>query len=341
MTGAKPRIKIAIDAMGGDYAPGEIVKGAVAAAEKDDNIEVILVGPTNTVAAELAKYDISRLPIRYVNSDDFIQEEEHPALAVRRKPNSSIAVAIKMVKAREVDALVAATATGAIVISAIQFLGMIDGIDRPVLGGPLTSIAPNTVIMDLGVNVDCKPEHLLNFAIIGSVYARLFLNIANPTVALLNIGKEEGKGNKLARETYPLLQKSGLNFIGNVEGNGIFTGRANVIVCDAFVGNTLFKFMEGGAEMIGNYFKSKAKSYPMLSHLLKGKVKDLVASLALPDSAGGGLIWGVDGIVMKMHGHSRAPDVTIKIAQAKMVVERDVVSCLKSELAKIRKHINL
>ena len=340
MTEANQRIRIAIDAMGGDYAPGEIVKGAVAAAEKDD-IEVILVGPINTVEAELAKYDISRLPIRCVNADDFIKEEEHPALAVRRKPNSSIAVATKMVKAGEADALVAATATGAIVTSAIQFLGMVDGIDRPVLGGPLSSIAPNTVIMDLGVNVDCKPEHLLNFAIIGSVYARLFLNIANPTVALLNIGKEEGKGNQLARETYPLLQKSGLNFIGNVEGNGILSGQANVIVCDAFVGNTIFKFMESGAGVIGNYFESKAKSYPMLSHLLKGKVKDLVASLSLPDSAGSGLIWGVDGIVMKIHGHSRAPDVTIKIAQAKMAVERDVVSCLKSELAKIRKHINL
>ena len=340
MTEANQRIKIAIDAMGGDYAPGEIVKGAVAAAEKDD-IEVILVGPINTVEAELAKYDISRLPIRCVNADDFIKEEEHPALAVRRKPNSSIAVAIKMVKAGEADALVAATTTGAMVTSAIQFLGMINGIDRPVLGGPLSSIAPNTVIMDLGVNVDCKPEHLLNFAIIGSVYARLFLNIANPTVALLNIGKEEGKGNQLARETYPLLQKSGLNFIGNVEGNGILSGQANVIVCDAFVGNTIFKFMEGGAGIIGNYFESKAKSYPLLSHLLKGKVKDLVASLSLPDSAGSGLIWGVDGIVMKIHGHSRAPDVTIKIAQAKMAVERDVVSCLKSELAKIRKHINL
>ena len=340
MTEANQRIRIAIDAMGGDYAPGEIVKGAVAAAEKDD-IEVILVGPINTVEAELAKYDISRLPIRCVNADDFIKEEEHPALAVRRKPNSSIAVATKMVKAGEADAVVAATTTGAIVTSAIQFLGMVDGIDRPVLGGPLSSIAPNTVIMDLGVNVDCKPEHLLNFAIIGSVYARLFLNIANPTVALLNIGKEEGKGNQLTRETYPLLQKSGLNFIGNVEGNGILTGQANVIVCDAFVGNTIFKFMESGAGVIGNYFESKAKSYPMLSHLLKGKVKDLVASLSLPDSAGSGLIWGVDGIVMKIHGHSRAPDVTIKIAQAKMAVERDVVSCLKSELAKIRKHINL
>lgn len=340
MAAANQRVRIAIDAMGGDYAPGEIVKGAVGAAEEDD-VEVILVGPTNTVESELAKYNISRLPIHCANADDFIQEEEHPALAVRRKPNSSIAVATKLVKTREADALVAASSTGAVVTSAIQYLGMIDGIDRPVLGGVLSNVAPNTIIMDLGVNVNCKPEHLLNFAIIGSVYARMFLNIGNPTVGLLNIGKEETKGNQLARETYPLLQKSGLNFIGNVEGNGILAGQANVIVCDAFVGNAIFKFSESGAEIIGNYFKNKMKSHPILSRFLKGKVKDLVASLSLPDSVGGGLIWGVDGIVLKIHGHSRAPDVTIKIAQAKMAVERDVVSCLKSELIKIRKHINL
>jgi glycerol-3-phosphate acyltransferase PlsX len=126
-----------------------------------------------------------------------------------------------------------------------------------------------------------------------------------------------------------------------VEGNGILTGQANVIVCDAFVGNTIFKFSESGAEIVGKYFKNKMKRYPILSRLLKGKVKGLVASLSLPDSVGAGLIWGVDGIVLKIHGHSRAPDVTIKIAQAKMAVERDVVSCLKSELAKIKKHINL
>lgn len=339
MTGANQRVRIALDAMGGDYAPGEIVKGAVAAAEKSD-VEVILVGPIDTVEAELAKYNISRLPIHCVKADDFIKEEEHPALTVRSKPNSSIAVATKMVKAGEADALVAATATGAMVTSAMQFLGMVEGIDRPVLGGVLSGTAPNTIIMDLGVNVDCKPEHLVTFAIIGSVYAKMFLNIANPTVALLNVGKEEGKGNQLVRETYPLLQKSGLNFIGNVEGNGILTGQANVIVCDAFIGNTIFKFSESGAEIIGNYFKTKMKGYPMLSRLLKGKVKDLVASLSSPDSVGGGLIWGVDGIVLKIHGHSRAPDVTKKMAQVKMAVERDVVSCLKSELAKIRKKLN-
>lgn len=340
MTQVEQRVRVAIDAMGGDYAPGEIVKGAVAAAEKGD-VEVILVGPMDTVEAELAKYNISGLPIHCVKADDFIKEEEHPALAVRRKPNSSIAVATKMVKTGEADGLLGATATGALVTSAIQFLGMVEGIDRPVLGGVLSGTAPNTVIFDLGVNMDCKPQHLLTFAIIGTVYARIFLNIANPTVALLSIGKEEGKGNQLARETYPLLQKSGLNFIGNVEGNGILTGQANVIVCDAFVGNVIFKFSESGAEIIGNYFKSKMKSYPMISHLLKDKVKDLVASLSLPDSVGGGLIWGVDGIVLKMHGHSRAPDVTKKIAQVKMAVESDIVGCLKSELATIRKKLNL
>jgi len=340
MATANQRVRIAIDAMGGDYAPSEIVKGAIEAAEKS-NIEVTLVGPTNIVESELAKYNISHLPIRCVNADDFIKEEEHPALAVRRQPNSSIAVATKLVKAREADALVAATSTGAVVTSAIQYLGMVDGIHRPVLGGVLSNIAPNTIIMDLGVNVDCKPEHLVNFAIIGSVYARMFLNIANPTVGLLNIGKEEGKGNQLARETYPLLQKSGLNFIGNVEGSGILTGQANVIVCDAFVGNAIFKFSESGAEIVGKYFKNKVKRYPIISRLLKGRVKGLIESLSLPDSVGGGLIWGVDGIVLKIHGHSRAPDVAIKVAQAKMAVERDVVSYLKLELAKIKKHINL
>ncbi|GAI24223.1 unnamed protein product, partial [marine sediment metagenome] len=136
----------------------------------------------------------------YVKAADFIKEEEHPALAVRRKPNSSIAIATKMVKTGEADGLLGATATGALVTSAMQFLGMIDGIQRPVIGGVLSSVAPKTAIFDLGVNVDCKPRHLLTFAIIGTVYAKIFLNIANPTVALLNIGKEEDKGSQLVRE---------------------------------------------------------------------------------------------------------------------------------------------
>ena len=340
MTKTNQRVRVAIDAMGGDYAPEEIVKGAVAAAEKDD-IEVILVGPTDRVKPELAKYDISHLPVHHVNAKDFIQEGKHPALAVRRKPNSSIAIATKMVKAGEADGLLGATATGALVTSAMRFLGMIDGVERPVIGSVLSSIAPKTAIFDLGANTDCKPHHLVTFAIIGSVYARIFLDVANPTVALLNIGKEEDKGNRLVQETYPLLEESGLNFIGSVEGNGILSGQANVIVCDGFVGNAILKLSESGVVIIGDYLMRKVESYPIIGRFLKGKIKKFMTSLSLPNSISGGLIWGVDGIAFKIHGHSRASDVTDKLAQLKMAVEGDVVNCLKSELAKIRKKLNL
>jgi glycerol-3-phosphate acyltransferase PlsX len=339
MPDLKRRVRIAIDAMGGDYAPEEIVKGAVVAAE-NGGVEPVLVGPLDVLEKELAKYNVSSLPIHSVNADDFIREEEHPALAVRRKPNSSIAIAAKIAKAGEVDGLIGATATGALVTSAMQFLGMIDGVDRPVIGGVLSSTAPKTAIFDLGVNMDCRPHHLLTFAIIGTVYARMFLDIPDPTVALLNVGREEGKGNQLARETYPLLKQSGLNFIGNIEGDGIMKGQANVIVCDAFVGNCIFKFSEGGVEVIGSYLKNKMKSYPMISSFFKGKSKNLMSSLILPDSVGGGLIWGVDGIVLKIHGHSRAQEVANKFYQARVAVERDVVGCLKAELSKIRKNTN-
>ncbi len=340
MTKTNQRVRVAIDAMGGDYAPEEIVKGAVAAAEKDD-IEVILVGPTDRVKPELDKYDISHLPIHHVNAKDIIQEGKHPALAVRRKPNSSIAIATKMVKAGEADGLLGATTTGALITSAMRFLGMIDGVERPVIGSVLSSIAPKTAIFDLGANTDCKPHHLVTFAIIGSVYARIFLDVANPTVALLNIGKEEDKGNRLVQETYPLLEESGLNFIGSVEGSDILSGQANVIVCDGFVGNAILKLSESGVVIIGDYLMRKVGSYPIVGRFLKGTIKKFMTSLSLPNSISGGLIWGVDGIAFKIHGHSRASDVADKLAQLKVAVEGDVVNCLKSELAKIRKKLNL
>ena len=209
MTETKRRVSIAIDAMGGDYAPEEIVSGSVAAARKGD-VQPILVGPLDVLKAELEKHDTDGLPIRCIDAEGFIKEGENPALAVRRKPNSSIAVATKLVKSGEASALIGATATGSLVTSALQYLGMIDGVDRPVIGGVLSSLAPQTAIFDLGVNMDCRPKHLVNFAIIGTVYARLFLDIPEPTVALLNVGTEESKGSKVVREAYTMLQKSGL-----------------------------------------------------------------------------------------------------------------------------------
>ena len=340
MTESKRRVSIAIDAMGGDYAPQEIVSGAVDAA-REGNVEPVLVGPQSILEEELAKYDISGLPIRCINADGFIKEGENPALAVRRKPNSSVAIATKSVKSGEATAMIGATATGSLVASALQHLGMIEGIDRPVIGGVLSTLAPKTAIFDLGVNMDCKPRHLLTFAVIGTVYARVFLGIPNPTVALLNVGAEEAKGNRLAREAYPLLKESGLNFIGNVEGHAILTGEANVIVCDAFVGNCLFKLSESGGPIVAGYFMDKIKKYPIISQLLRRKAKSAVASLVSANSVSGGLIWGIDGVVVKMHGHSRASQVTKALEYARLAVEEDVVNCLKAELAKIKEHINL
>ncbi len=315
MARAKRKVTIAVDAMGGDYAPAEIVKGVVMAAEKGD-VEIALVGPPDILEAELAKYNTTHLPIRRIPASEVIKETENPALAVRRKPQSSMAVATRMLKDGEADGLISAGPTGAIATSGIQYLGMIEGMERPVIGGTIFDVLPNTVVFDCGVNMDCRPYHLLTFAVIGTVYCKKLLNIANPTVGLLNIGAEETKGNQLTRETYPLLKKSGLNFIGNIEGHQIMSGKANVLVCDAFVGNVLFKFLES----IGMFHDSA------------GREKD--------SDLGGGLIWGVNGIVRKLHGASRAPHVALKIGHAKLAVEADLISAIKSELTRIAQEIN-
>ena len=313
MARANQRVRIAVDAMGGDHAPTEIVKGAVLAAEKN-NVDIALVGPLDIVEAELAKYDASHLSIRCVRADDVISEGKNPALAVRHTPNASIAVAARMVKEGEADGLISAGPTGSVVTSAIQYLGMIEGIERPVIGGAIFDAAPNTVVFDCGVNMDCKPYHLLTFAVIGSVCCKKLLNISNPTVGLLNIGAEETKGNQLTRETYHLLQGCGLNFIGNIEGNQMMSRRANVLVCDAFVGNILFKFVES----IGLFHDlPEAQGY----------------------NQGGGLILGVNGIVRKLHGASQAPHVAATIHQAKQAIKADLIGALKSELTGIKKEI--
>ncbi len=308
------RIRIAVDAMGGDHAPTEIVKGAVLAA-RENNLDIALVGPPDIVLAELSKYDASGLPIRCVQAEDVIKEGKDQALAVRSKPDASIAVAAKLLKEGEVDALVSAGPTGAIVASAIRHLGMIAGIERPVIGGAIFNALPNTVVFDCGVNMDCKPYQLLTFALIGSVYCKKLLNIDNPTVGLLNIGAEAEKGNQLTKETYRILKESGLNFIGNVEGNQMMSGCANVLVCDAFVGNVLFKFVES----IGLFRDSAGEE----------NGADL----------GGGIIWGVNGLIRKLHGDSWAPHVALKIRHAGLAVEADLVGALKSGLTGIAQGI--
>jgi len=331
------RVRVAVDAMGGDYAPEEVVKGAVLAAQKDD-VKVLLVGSTNILEKELAKYKFTNgASIHIVEAADVIKENEPPIAVVHKKPNCSVAVAAKIVKSGEADALVSAGSSAAAAISAIQFMGMLDGVCRPAIVGSLGSFAPNTVMVDLGANADCRPQQFLTFAIAGSVYARKFLNINNPKIALLNTGSEENKGSETGREAYLLLKNSGLNFVGNIEGNEILNGKANVIVCGGLVGNVLLKFYESIASYAKEWTVQKLKRYPPLNVLVKLLFDRLFPATKISgesEKRGGGILWGVDGVVRIAHGTSRAPQIANAIASAKEAVKADVIESLKSELAK-------
>jgi glycerol-3-phosphate acyltransferase PlsX len=331
------RVRVAVDAMGGDYAPEEIVKGAVLAARKDD-VEIILVGTKSVLEKELAKHKFANSSVVHVvEASDVIKENESPVDVVRRKPNCSVAVAAKMVKSGEADALLSAGSTAAAAISAIQFIGMVDGVYRPALVGSLGSFAPNTVMVDLGANVDCKPHQFLAFAIAGSVYAKKFLNITDPKIALLSTGSEESKGSDAVCEAYPLLKNSGLNFIGNIEGSDILNGKANVIVCDGFVGNVLLKFYESIGGYAQLWTEQKLKKYPPLRALVRLLFKGLFPATKISsetEKQGGGILWGVDGVVKIAHGASRAPHIANAIESAKEAVKAEVIESLKSELAK-------
>ena len=340
MSQLSKKIKVAVDGMGGDYAPEEVVKGAILAAEKDD-VEIMLVGSTDVLKGELTKCGFSnKLPIHLVQADEVIQEGESPALAVRRKPDCSISVAAKLVRDGEADALVGAGSSGAAAVSAIQFIGMVEGIERPAIAGTLGTFAHNTVLLDLGANVDCKPHQFLAFAIVGSVFARKLLNVAEPTIALLSTGSEEGKGNEAVREAYHLLKNSGLNFIGNIEGGDMLSGKANVVICDGFVGNVLLKFYEGIGDRALEWLKQRFKKYPPLRSAVTFLFNRFFPVTKLSyetEEEGGGVLWGIDGVVRLAHGSSKAPQIAHAILSAKNVVTADVVGCLRSELAKFKK----
>jgi len=331
-------IKVAVDAMGGDYAPSEIVNGAVQAA-KELGVEIMLVGIKADVEAELDKIDTTNLPIRLVEASEIIKDDEEPAFAVMRKPNSSVALAAKLVKQGEADAMLSAGSTGALMVSTLQYIGTLPGIERPVVGGAFLQLSPNCVVLDLGANVGCQPYQLVNFAVVGIVYARSFLGIDNPTVGLLNVGTEEGKGTEQAKEAYSLLKKSGLNFIGNVEGMDIPRGKANVIVCDGFVGNILVKFCEGLGRLVSKWIIRELKDN--LNEDNTEKLANKLYRLMSPGVVmGGGPLLGVDGVAAIAHGSSRAPQIFGTIKQAKLAVESGFVDTLRAELEKVQEKIN-
>lgn len=337
MTTDKP-VRVAIDAMGGDHAPGEIVKGAIAAA-KELGVEILLVGDKAAIENVLTGLDISGLSVRVIEATQTIADGEDPAFAVMRKPDSSIALATRLVKEGDADAVVSAGSTGAVMVAAMQYLHTMPGIERPMAGGAFLSLSPRTVVLDLGANVGIQPYHLVDFAVAGSVYAKAFLGIDNPTVGLLNVGSEEGKGNELAKEAYPLLRQCGVNFIGNVEGMDIPLGRANVIVTDGFIGNILVKFCEGLGRTAGKWLTNELKD-KLDDAELKNISQKLYSMLSPAEVMGGGPLWGVNGVSAIAHGASKAEQIVGTIRQAKQAVDSGFVDTLRAELAQARATIS-
>ncbi len=337
MTTRNRLIRVAVDAMGGDFAPAEVVAGAVQAARKGD-VQVMLVGDVDRVQAALAKHDTRNLPIGAIPSEGVVMEGEHPALALRQKPRASILVATGLVKQGHADACVSMGSTGAAMAAAVVVLGEIKGIERPALGGPIVGFAPNTAVIDVGTNVDCRPAQLLSFAVIGSVFARLMWGIERPRVAMLSVGAEAGKGNRQVRETSELLAKSGLNFIGNVEANDLPQNRAEVVVCDGFVGNVVMKLTEGLGQAMAERLRERLQG-KLPSSELDELLKEVYEVNNAVETHGGGPLFGVNGVSIVGHGRAKADAVERAIGTARLVVESGFISKVNEDLARVRARV--
>ncbi|PSB21658.1 phosphate acyltransferase PlsX [Phormidesmis priestleyi ULC007] len=322
------RVRIAIDAMGGDNAPAEIVAGALRAQE-ELGVDVLLVGDPQQIEASLKQHTQSS-SLEIVPSEGAIEMSEEPLIALRRKPKASINVAMDLVKKKRADAVVSAGHSGAAMAAALLRLGRLPGIDRPAIGAVLpTMIAGKPVlILDVGANVDCRPKFLEQFALMGSIYSQYVLGVAEPKVGLLNIGEEPNKGNELAIQTHQLLEENpNIPFIGNAEGRDVLSGHFDVIVCDGFAGNVLLKFAEAVGEVALQILRQE------LPRGLHGKVgvsflrPNLKRIKQRMDHAehGGGLLLGVAGICIISHGSSQAPTIFNAARLAKDAIDNEVL----------------
>ncbi|SHH60876.1 phosphate acyltransferase PlsX [Desulfosporosinus lacus] len=328
-------MRIAVDAMGGDYAPEEIIKGTMMAAKSSPDVQLILVGQKERIQTFLSG---GTLPgnVSIYEASEVIEMDEHPANAVRKKKDSSIVVATRLVKQGEADAVVSAGSTGAQMAAALLGLGRIKGIERPAIVTILPTPEGGKLILDVGANMDATPEQLCQYGMMGSVYATKILGIQNPRVGLLNVGSEEGKGNELTQKAYPLLKASPVNFIGNVEGRDVPYGRADVVVCEGFAGNILLKTAEGLAGVLFQQIKEKITSN-MVRKLGALAVKPGLKEIArMMDYAeyGGAPLLGVNGISIICHGSSKAKAIFNAIRVARECVQVNLIEQIREDLPK-------
>lgn len=309
---------VAVDAMGGDNAPGEIVKGAVEAVAERRDIQVCLVGREDVIKKELDKNGYSGNQIQIVPAQEVIETAEPPVNAIRKKKDSSIVVGMKMVKEEKADAFVSAGSSGAILVGGQVIVGRLKGVERPPLAPLIPTASGVSLLVDCGANVDARPSHLVQFAKMGSIYMEHVVGIRNPKVGIVNIGAEEEKGNALVKETFPLLKETkGIHFIGSVEAREIPRGQADVVVCEAFAGNVILKLYEG----LGSVLMEKIKGGMMTS--LRSKIGALLVKPALKETLktfdateyGGAPLLGLKGLVVKTHGSAKAKEVRNTIWQ--------------------------
>ncbi len=327
--------RVAIDAMGGDHAPGEVVKGAVDAVSTRKDIKVFLVGQEDAVNEELAKYTYPKDQIEVVHASEVIEMAEPPVMAIRKKKQSSMVVGLNMVKQKEADAFVSAGSSGAVLVGGQVIVGRIKGIERPPLAPLIPTEKGVSLLIDCGANVDARASHLVQFAKMGSIYMENVVGIKNPRVAIVNIGAEEEKGNALVKETFPLLKEcEDINFVGSIEAREIPRGEADVIVCEAFTGNVILKLYEGlSSTLIGVIKKG-------LMSTLKSKIGAALALPALKNTLkafdaseyGGAPLLGLNGLVVKTHGSSKAKEITNSIYQCVAFKSEDINGKIKERI---------
>ncbi|WP_077622056.1 phosphate acyltransferase PlsX [Sediminibacillus massiliensis] len=327
-------MKIAIDAMGGDHAPKEIVQGALEAAKEMKDIEITLIGDETKISPLLG--DSSRINI--IHTKEVITGEDEPVRAVKRKKNSSLVMMANEVKEKRADACISAGNTGALMSAGLFVVGRIKGIERPALSPTLPTLdGRGFLLLDVGANVDAKPRHLVQYAVMGSIYSEKVRQIDNPKVGLLNVGTEDGKGNDLSKKAFELLKDSPVNFIGNVEARDLLEGAADVVVTDGFTGNVALKTIEGTAMMMFHMMKETFMSNmktKLAAGLVKSDLKGLKAKLDYSEYGGAGL-FGLSAPVIKAHGSSNARAIYNAINQARHMVEQNVTTMIEDTIGKI------
>lgn len=320
-------MRISVDAMGGDFAPLEVVAGAVQAVRTFDHIsELILVGDEPTIREELKRHPAAPSSIRVFHCTEVVGMGESPATAVRRKRDSSINRAVDLVKEGQADAIFSAGSTGAQVAASQLKLRTLEGIQRPAIATVFPSPTKPFVLLDAGANTDCSPQMLVQFAVMGAVYSKAILKHDNPRVGLMSIGEEDAKGNETTKEAFSMLQKSGLNFAGNIEGHDLFEGEIDVVLCDGFVGNVVLKTSESVAHAMGHWLRQAFTSNPLRMFgalCLRGALKDLKSKLD-PAAYGGAPLLGINGVSIIGHGSSKAKAVANGIRAAADAVTLDI-----------------